>query len=172
MIYVYGGVILPAFTTTDTLLRYDPVANSWANLGSAGTGGTRQLRRDLAVRHGPIADHRRCGPPGVIDHRDPHLHDQQRYVHHRPVDARQPGRTRPGHPARWPGAGRGRLQHGDHRDEYRGIAKQRHLCGCNPVTVADAKCIADAKYIAITVTFTVSIAIAVSDVIQRCYHDG
>jgi N-acetylneuraminic acid mutarotase len=38
-IYVYGGVMLPAFTTTDTLLRYDPVANSWTNLGSAGTGG-------------------------------------------------------------------------------------------------------------------------------------
>jgi hypothetical protein len=38
-IYVYGGVILPAFTTTDTLLRYDPVANSWTNLGSAGTAG-------------------------------------------------------------------------------------------------------------------------------------
>ena len=38
LIYVYGGVILPAFTTVDTLLRYDPVANSWANLGSAGTG--------------------------------------------------------------------------------------------------------------------------------------
>src|SRR5438874_6930536 len=39
LIYVYGGVILPAFMTTDTLLRYDPVANSWTNLGSAGTGG-------------------------------------------------------------------------------------------------------------------------------------
>src|SRR6266513_951333 len=39
LIYVYGGVILPAFTTTDTLLRYDPVANSWTNLGSAGTSG-------------------------------------------------------------------------------------------------------------------------------------
>src|SRR5438477_2507524 len=39
LIYVYGGVMLPAFTTTDTLLRYDPVANSWTNLGSAGTGG-------------------------------------------------------------------------------------------------------------------------------------
>jgi len=39
VIYVYGGVILPGFTTTDTLLRYDPVANSWTNLGSAGTGG-------------------------------------------------------------------------------------------------------------------------------------
>src|SRR6266481_5349311 len=39
LIYVYGGVILPAFTTTDTLLRYDPVANSWISLGSAGTGG-------------------------------------------------------------------------------------------------------------------------------------
>jgi len=37
--FVYGGVILPAFTTTDTLLTYDPVANSWTNLGSAGTGG-------------------------------------------------------------------------------------------------------------------------------------
>ena len=31
--------MLPAFTTTDTLLRYDPVANSWTNLGSAGTAG-------------------------------------------------------------------------------------------------------------------------------------
>jgi hypothetical protein len=39
LIYVYGGVILPAFTTTDTLLRYDPVANSWTNLGSVGTAG-------------------------------------------------------------------------------------------------------------------------------------
>jgi len=39
LIYVYGGVILPAFTTTDTLLRYDPVANSWTHLGAAGTGG-------------------------------------------------------------------------------------------------------------------------------------
>ena len=39
LIYVYGGVILPGFTTVDTLLRYDPVANSWTNLGSAGTGG-------------------------------------------------------------------------------------------------------------------------------------
>ena len=41
LIYVYGGVVLPAFTTTDTLLRYDPVANSWTNLGSAGTAGAR-----------------------------------------------------------------------------------------------------------------------------------
>jgi hypothetical protein len=39
LIYVYGGVILPGFTTTDTLLRYDPVANSWTNLGSVGTAG-------------------------------------------------------------------------------------------------------------------------------------
>lgn len=39
LIYLYGGVLLPAFTTTDTLLSYDPVANSWANLGSAGTAG-------------------------------------------------------------------------------------------------------------------------------------
>jgi len=38
LIYVYGGFILPG-STTDTLLRYDPVANSWTNLGSAGTGG-------------------------------------------------------------------------------------------------------------------------------------
>src|SRR5205807_2463706 len=38
LIYVYGGVILPN-TVVDTLLRYDPVANSWTNLGSAGTGG-------------------------------------------------------------------------------------------------------------------------------------
>jgi Kelch motif protein len=39
VIFVYGGVILPAFTTTDTLLEYDPVANSWTNIGSAGTAG-------------------------------------------------------------------------------------------------------------------------------------
>ena len=39
VIYVYGGVSLPGFTTTDTLLRYDAVANTWTNLGSAGTGG-------------------------------------------------------------------------------------------------------------------------------------
>src|SRR6266487_5812000 len=38
LIYVYGGVLAP-FTAVDTLLRYDPVANSWTNLGSAGTGG-------------------------------------------------------------------------------------------------------------------------------------
>src|SRR5882724_3317607 len=38
LIYVYGGVIAP-FTAVDTLLRYDPVANSWISLGSAGTGG-------------------------------------------------------------------------------------------------------------------------------------
>jgi N-acetylneuraminic acid mutarotase len=39
VIHVYGGVILPGFTTTDTLLVYDPVMNSWTNLGSAGTAG-------------------------------------------------------------------------------------------------------------------------------------
>jgi len=39
LIYVYGGVVLPGFTTVDTLLRYDPVANSWTNLGSVGTAG-------------------------------------------------------------------------------------------------------------------------------------
>jgi N-acetylneuraminic acid mutarotase len=38
-IYVYGGVSLPGFTTTDTLLRYDTLANTWTNLGSAGTAG-------------------------------------------------------------------------------------------------------------------------------------
>jgi hypothetical protein len=38
-IFVYGGVILPAFTTTDTLLSYDPVANSWTSIGSVGTTG-------------------------------------------------------------------------------------------------------------------------------------
>jgi Kelch motif/Galactose oxidase, central domain len=38
-IYVYGGVILPGFTTTDTLLVYDTVENTWTNLGSAGTAG-------------------------------------------------------------------------------------------------------------------------------------
>jgi N-acetylneuraminic acid mutarotase len=38
-IYVYGGVILPGFTTTDTLLAYDTVENTWTNFGSAGTAG-------------------------------------------------------------------------------------------------------------------------------------
>jgi hypothetical protein len=38
-IYVYGGVTLPGFTTTDTLLVYDTVQNTWTNLGSAGTAG-------------------------------------------------------------------------------------------------------------------------------------
>ena len=42
LIYVYGGVIdVTTFATTDTLLRYDPVANTWTNLGSAGTAGAR-----------------------------------------------------------------------------------------------------------------------------------
>ena len=39
VIYVYGGVMLPGFTTTDTLLRYDASHNTWDNLGSAGTAG-------------------------------------------------------------------------------------------------------------------------------------
>src|SRR5438067_10475228 len=38
-IYVYGGGILPGFKTTDTLLVYDTVQNTWTNLGSAGTAG-------------------------------------------------------------------------------------------------------------------------------------
>ena len=38
-IYVYGGVVLPGFTTTDTLLVYDTLENTWTNLGSAGTLG-------------------------------------------------------------------------------------------------------------------------------------
>jgi len=39
VIWVYGGVSLPGFTTTDTLLLYDAPSNTWANLGSAGTAG-------------------------------------------------------------------------------------------------------------------------------------
>jgi hypothetical protein len=39
LIYVYGGVSLPGFTTKDTLLRYDAANNSWGNFGSAGTAG-------------------------------------------------------------------------------------------------------------------------------------
>jgi hypothetical protein len=39
VIYVYGGVMLPGFTTTDTLLLYDVPSNTWSNLGSAGTAG-------------------------------------------------------------------------------------------------------------------------------------
>ncbi|MFN0278168.1 MAG: Calx-beta domain-containing protein [Pyrinomonadaceae bacterium] len=43
MIYVYGGVniIGTLYFTTDTLLRYDPAANTWTDLGSAGTIGFR-----------------------------------------------------------------------------------------------------------------------------------
>ena len=43
LIYVYGGVnaLTPAFATTDTLLRFNPATNTWANLGSAGTAGAR-----------------------------------------------------------------------------------------------------------------------------------
>jgi len=37
LIYVYGGVTYPGFFTVDSLLRYDPAANSWTYLGSAGT---------------------------------------------------------------------------------------------------------------------------------------
>ena len=59
LIYVYGGVILPAFTTTDALLRYDPVANSWTNLGSAGTGGLGNYGGISPFGTGPTADHRR-----------------------------------------------------------------------------------------------------------------
>jgi len=39
VIYVYGGVSLPGFTSTDTLLLYDIPSNTWSNLGSAGTAG-------------------------------------------------------------------------------------------------------------------------------------
>jgi N-acetylneuraminic acid mutarotase len=39
VIWVYGGVSLPGFTTTDTLLLYDAAHNTWANFGSAGTAG-------------------------------------------------------------------------------------------------------------------------------------
>jgi hypothetical protein len=38
-IYVFGGVIGTTFTADDHLLRYDPAANTWTDLGSAGTGG-------------------------------------------------------------------------------------------------------------------------------------
>ncbi|MBK8464478.1 MAG: hypothetical protein IPL32_01480 [Chloracidobacterium sp.] len=37
LIYLYGGLTGTQFTATDTLLRYDPVANSWTTIGSAGT---------------------------------------------------------------------------------------------------------------------------------------
>jgi len=39
VIYVYGGVSLPGFTTTDTLLSYYAPSNTWGNFGSAGTAG-------------------------------------------------------------------------------------------------------------------------------------
>ena len=44
-------------------------------------------------------------------------------------------------------------------------------CGRNSFTIADAECIAHAKFITDTVTVTVGIAIAVSDFIQWCYYD-
>jgi plastocyanin len=39
MIYVFGGAVGGTFTADDHLLRYDPTANTWTDLGSAGTGG-------------------------------------------------------------------------------------------------------------------------------------
>ena len=40
-VYVFGGAVYDGSSNTplDTLLKYDPVANSWTTLASAGTGG-------------------------------------------------------------------------------------------------------------------------------------
>ncbi|HST04143.1 MAG TPA: hypothetical protein VLQ48_05340 [Chloroflexia bacterium] len=43
LIYVYGGAIGSNFNSTDTLISYDPVGNTWTALGSAGTGGKGQF---------------------------------------------------------------------------------------------------------------------------------
>ena len=119
LIYVYGGVILPAFTTTDTLLRYDPVANSWTNLGSAGTAGARGNYGGISpFGTGQLLITDGANASGALHYRHPHLHHQWRYVQRRPGDDRQPRRARAGHPARWPSAGRRRFQHGEHHGEY------------------------------------------------------
>jgi hypothetical protein len=39
MVYVFGGLDASLSNAIDTLLRYDPVANTWTDLGSAGTAG-------------------------------------------------------------------------------------------------------------------------------------
>jgi N-acetylneuraminic acid mutarotase len=79
-VYVFGGGIITGTTTTavDTLLRYDPVANTWTNLGSAGTaglgnyGGISPLGTDqLLITDG--FDRRFCRRQ-----HHPHLHHQQR----------------------------------------------------------------------------------------------
>ena len=109
LIYVYGGVILPGFTTTDTLLRYDPVANSWTNLGSAGTAGLGNYGGIAPFGTGQLliadgADSTGASTTGthIFDH-------QRRYVQRWPGHDRQPRRACAGHAARWPGAGRRRL---------------------------------------------------------------
>jgi hypothetical protein len=95
----------------------------------------RQLRRHLALRHGPTADHRRRGRHWCLHHVHPLLHHQQRYVQRRPGDDWQPRWARAGHPARWPGTGRRRLQHSDHHGEHGGTAYDplpESYTYCNP----------------------------------------
>src|SRR4029079_10233825 len=53
IIYLYGGLTGASFTATDTLLRYDPVANSWTNLGTAGSGGRGHYRGHPPFWRGP-----------------------------------------------------------------------------------------------------------------------
>ncbi len=139
LIYVYGGVILPAFTTTDTLLRYDPVANSWTNLGSAGTGGLGNYGGISPFGTGQllIADGADCD--WCLHHRHPHLRHQRRYIQCRPGDDRQPRRARAGHAARWPGAGRRRLRHGEHHGQYSRTALHP-MPQCNAYGNCDSYC--------------------------------
>ena len=142
LIYVYGGVILPGFTTTDTLLSYDPVANSWTNLGSAGTARAWQLWRNRTVRHRPTGDRRWRGLDWCLYHRYPCLRHHRRYVQRGPGPDRQPRRTSAGHAARWPGAGRRRLRHGEHHRQHSRTALHP-MPQCNAYGNCDSYCHCD-----------------------------
>jgi hypothetical protein len=99
LIYVYGGVIAlsPAFVTTDTLLRYDPVANSWSNLGSTGSGlGNYGADSPFGTGQLLIAD---GADGGGISSVTTHFFTQRRYIQCRPVDDDGSGRPCTDHPA-------------------------------------------------------------------------
>ena len=122
VIYVYGGVMLPGFTTTDTLLLYDVPSNTWSNLGSAGTAGHGNYGGvsgfgsgdgaiELLITDGADS----MGNSTTATHL---FITFSRSVPRWPADDWQPRRARAGQAARWPGAGRRRLQHGEHHGEY------------------------------------------------------
>ena len=142
LIYVYGGVILPGFTTTDTLLRYDPVANSWTNLGSAGTAGLGNYGGIAPFGTGQLviadgADSTGASTTGT------HIFDISGGTFSAgPGPDRQPRRTSAGHAARWPGAGRRRLRHGEHHHQYSRTALHP-MPQCNAYTYCNSDCHCD-----------------------------